>query len=412
MSATPQLPSSKPLFQSWFERIALTLAVLLIGVLSARAQHYKYLSFPSPKYGYGVDPVGTPVQDEEGNLYGTALEGGDSNNSGTVFELTVAGKAKVLHKFSSENGDGYRPFAGVILDAAGNLYGTTYAGGAGAEAGTVFKVDQAGSETVFYSFQGTPDGANPVAPLVLDPEGNLYGTTESGGSFDDGTVFKVDPFGDETVLYSFQGGSDGRSPQAGLVRDTSGNLYGTTATGGASQYGTVFKLDPLGTETVLYSFQGGTDGASPLSNLIQDSSGILYGTTSRGGNSCGTVFKLNGAGVETVIYRFTCGSDGDGPFGGLVIDDAGNLYGTTVEGGKVPCTDVFQNGCGTVYRVSQNGKETTLHTFDWTDGTEPQWSLMRDSVGNLFGYAGAGGSGHCGSHGEDDGCGVIFRITK
>ena len=207
---------------------------------------------------------------------------------------------------------------------------------------------QAQSITVLHSFTNSPDGALPFAGLLRDAAGNLYGTTGSGGIFGFGTVFKLDSSGNETVLHSFAGGGDGQQPSGDLIRDAAGNLYGTTLLGGGvfsnncfGSCGTVFKLDPSGNETVLHTFAGGGDGRQPNGNLIMDAAGNLYGTTGSGGSAtcpvtlgCGTVFKLDTSGILTLLHSFT-GSPGDGesPVGGLIMDKAGNLYGTTLNGG-------------------------------------------------------------------------------
>jgi uncharacterized repeat protein (TIGR03803 family) len=198
---------------------------------------------------------------------------------------------------------------------------------------------------------GGSDGKNPFySGLIHDKAGNFYGTTEEGGSAGAGTIFKFAPGQGETVLYSFKSGNDGGYPVATLFLDKAGNLYGTTNGGGAGDFGTVFKLAPNGTETVLYSFQGGSDGAYPLSSLFEDASGNLYGTTGGGdvGNDFGTVFKLAPNGTETVLYAFTGGSDGSQPQGGLIAnstDQKGALFGTTAYGGA--------NGYGTVFSVKK-----------------------------------------------------------
>jgi uncharacterized repeat protein (TIGR03803 family) len=253
----------------------------------------------------------------------------------------------VLHRFTSSP-DGAYPYAGLVRDAAGNLYGTTYEGGSSdlrdgvSGYGTVFKLDTSGTETVLHRFTSSPDGAYPYAGLVRDAAGNLYGTTSEGGSSDYGTVFKLDTSGNETVLHNFTGG-DGSYPYAGLVRDATGNLYGTTLYGGASGVGTVFKLDTSGNETVLHNFTGG-DGAYPYAGLVRDATGNLYGTTFRGGSSdYGTVFKLDTSGTETVLHSFTGYSDGSNPRGGLVMDAAGNLYGTT---------EMIGEAFGTVFKLA------------------------------------------------------------
>ncbi|PYT52595.1 MAG: hypothetical protein DMG43_11255, partial [Acidobacteria bacterium] len=260
----------------------------------------------------------------------------------------------VLYSFMGSP-DGNGPYlAALILDKAGNLYGTTNAGGTGTcslgrigpspGCGTVFKLDTAGNETVLHSFTGS-DGSGPAASLIMDTAGNLYGTTSSGGSASVGTVFKIDTSGNQTVLHSFAG-SDGSGPDAGLIMDNAGNLYGTTSSGGSASVGTVFKIDTSGNETVLYNFKGGTDGARPEAGLIMDQAGNLYGTTLAGGtgtcsylsSGCGTIFKLDTSGNETVLHSFT-GSPGDGanPFAALILDGAGNLYGTTLAGGPGTC---------------------------------------------------------------------------
>lgn len=225
---------------------------------------------------------------------------------------------------------------------------------------------QAQTFSVLHQFTGAPsDGAYPQAGLVRDARGNLYGTTLRGGNvcggLGCGTVFEVDKKFSETVLYKFMGsGGDGEMPQAGVVRDTQGNIYGTTYVGGASGDGTVFKVDSTGSETVWHSFGNSPDGAVPYAGLVQDAEGNLYGATSGGGDSpcdapygCGTVFKVDTMGNETVLYRFTgTGGDGEQPWSGLVQDRKGHLYGTTRYGGT--------SGNGTVFKVDTTGNETVL----------------------------------------------------
>jgi uncharacterized repeat protein (TIGR03803 family) len=234
----------------------------------------------------------------------------------------------VLHSFKGGT-DGESPYGGVVRDTAGNLYGTTAQGGAFSN-GTVFKLDTTGKETVLYSFTGGADGAIPLAGLIRDAAGNLYGTTEVGGDLTCnsgigcGTVFKLHTTGKETVLHSFTGNPDGASPFAGVIRDAAGNLYGTTPKGGALNSGTVFKLDTTGKETVLYSFAGGADGSYPDAAVIRDAAGNLYGNTFFGGTyNFGTVFKLDSTGKETVLYRFRKPTNGLYPVG-VIQDKAGN----------------------------------------------------------------------------------------
>jgi uncharacterized repeat protein (TIGR03803 family) len=302
------------------------------------------------------------------------------------------------------------------MDSAGNLYGTTYNGGSTGN-GTVFKRDAAGNETVLYSFKGMSngDGANPQAGLVLDSVGNLYGTTTYGGTAGGGTAFKLDPAGTETVLHSFgAAATDGTHPIAGLIMDGRGNLYGTTYDGGTQGSGTVFKVDPAGTETVLHNFTGNNgassnDGGAPYAGLIMDSKGTLYGTTEVGGtgNGSGTVFELAPkSGRVTVL--FSSGSvngslDGVFPHGELAIDSKGNLYGTTYVGGSTYSGVVFKV-------VPKTGQETVLYNFTGIngDGSNPQGALITDSAGKLYGTTTRGGqiSGGCSS-----GCGTVFVVT-
>jgi uncharacterized repeat protein (TIGR03803 family) len=292
----------------------------------------------------GCTPLAGLVFDKNGNLYGTTAFGVEP--TGTVFGLTAAGTETVLYRFLSQPGDGYYPLAGLVFDKNGNLYGTTSDGGAHS-AGTVFELTAAGTEIVLYSFGSQPgDGANPYAGLVFDKKGNLYGTTVAGGADGHGTVFELTAAGAETVLYSFgsQPG-DGLNPRAGLVFDKKGNLYGTAEAGGADGYGTLFELTAAGAEKVLYSFgsQPG-DGEYPFAGLVFDKQGNLYGTTADGGaHDYGTVFELTAADTETVLYSFgSQPGDGHYPEAGLVFDKKGNLYGTTIAGGADDYGTVFE----------------------------------------------------------------------
>jgi uncharacterized repeat protein (TIGR03803 family) len=377
---------------------------------------------------YGFSGIGL-IRDKRGNLYGTTLAGGDLTSCpgagcGVVFEVDPTGKETVLHTFSGP--DGASPEAAPVRDDAGNLYGTTNGGGSGfctGGCGVVFKVDPTGKETVLHSFTAGADGAFPVAGVTLDKAGNLYGTTFLYGTFLGGpaygVAYKLDPTGKETVLHTFTGGSDGSQPYAGLVPDEDGNLYGTTFGGGAHAAGVVYKLDPTGKETVLYSFTGGNDGAYPFAGLVRDEGGNLYGTTSAGGDlscpssanpGCGVVYKLDPRGKESVLYSFSGGTDGNIPAGG-VLWRAGNLYGTTSAGGDSGgCGGL---GCGVIFKVDRNGKEKVLYTFTGSaDGGSPLAGLISNSAGDLFGttaYFGdlASTNPNCS---PGFGCGVVFKL--
>jgi uncharacterized repeat protein (TIGR03803 family) len=319
-------------------------------------------SFLEGKSAYAGDGL---LRDSKGNLYGTTSSAYIRNPKyfGVVFELKKKG-FHYLHEFAvADPASGYGPNSPLVMDANGNLYSTAYSGGITNclyenGCGLVFEITAAGSERVLYTFAGAPDGANPGGGVVVDEQGNLYGTTFYGGTgsnceypqFGCGTVFKIAPDGTETVLYSFKGEEDGGYPNGGLVLDSQGNLYGTTGNCGSSgcNYGAVFEVTPGGAETLLHSFAGGTDGAYPIGSLIMDGQGNLYGTTGQGGGSgcyggegCGTVFEVTPQGVETILYRFNGTPDGSNPAGGLVFDAQGNLYGATATGGVYGYGTVF-----------------------------------------------------------------------
>jgi uncharacterized repeat protein (TIGR03803 family) len=331
------------------------------------------------------------IHDPAGNLYGTTngsysdIGGGGTNNAGVVFKLDTSGNQTVLYSFTG-GADGSSP-NGLVLDSGGNLYGTTNTGG-GSGNGVVFKVDRFGSETVLYSFSGGADGANPNS-VIRDWRGNLYGTT-TGGGLGFGVVYKIDISGNETALYTFTGGNDGAYPNLNVALDFVGNFYGTTNNGGPAGAGVVFKIDPAGHETVLYTFTGGADGGNP-NGVLRDLQGNLYGTTSGGGPAgAGVVFKVDPAGHETVLYAFTGGDDGGFSNAGVTRDWAGNLYGTTAFGGAA--------GLGVVFKLTPSGQETVLHTFTrGSYGNQPDRAgVILDLAGNLYGTAafnGAGGAG-------------------
>lgn len=285
-----------------------------------------------------------------------------------VFEVTPAGTGKVLYTFTGGK-DGYWPTGNLILDAQGNLYGTTRYGGHEQRSGTAFKISPTGQKSTLYEFGAYKgDGRGPEAGLIMDTQGNLYGTTGSGGHRGGelkgltcpggcGIVFEINAAGVETILYTFMGwkAQDGAVPVAALVMDAEGNLYGTTNYGGVYGYGTVFKLVPSGKETVLYSFTGSAGGAFPSGNVVFDAEGNLYGTTFSGGaDDFGTVFELTSSGTEKVLYSFTGGTDGGAPQDGLVYDTHGNLYGVTFTGGNLDghCSEGGGLGCGVVFKVT------------------------------------------------------------
>lgn len=340
----------------------------------------------------------------------------------SVGGIASAAQESIVHAFTGV--DGAVP-SGLILGAHGTLYGVTFPGGANAQ-GVIFSIAQGGSETVLYSFSGnggiaaSTDGAAPTS-LMLGSDGNLYGTTEAGGAYNEGTVFEFTSGGVESVVYSFSGhggvpsSADGAVP-VGLIQGSDGSFYGTTLLGGANDGGTAFNI-ASGVETVIYSFGGGptgatssSDGIAPLGALLQVD-GIFYGTTQMGGtDKAGTVFTLTSSGVEAVGYSFTGGTPGvsgnpDGAFpdAGLVLGNDGNYYGTTYYAGA--------DSAGTVFAITPAGVETVIHSFSGaghvtgsTDGAYPSAGLMLGRDGNLYGTTRDGGPQFYG--------GTIFKITK
>jgi uncharacterized repeat protein (TIGR03803 family) len=362
------------------------LALILFAPFTAEASATETVLY-SFTGSTGQDPLaGLAVSG--GSDYGTTESGG-AHNYGAVFKLDSTGTETVLLSFDYSHGA--RPNAGLISDKAGNLYGTTQQGGANSD-GVVFKIAPDGTETVLHTFTGfsSGDGAYPVAGLIRDSKGHLYGTTQHGGPSDNGTVFKLAKSGSETVLYSFSGASDGAWPYGGLIEDSAGNFFGTTIEGGTSNDGIVFKLSRNGSETVLHNF-GGSDGMYPVAGLIMDGPGNLYGTTKQGGaHGSGTVFKVAPDGTETVLHSFAGASDGAFPMCNLIMDKKGNLYGTANGGGA--------HGAGTVFKVSAKGADTTLYSFaGGSDGAFPQAPVIRDPAGNLYGTTSSGGAGSDGT---------------
>ena len=348
----------------------------------------------------GQYPLAGMIRLGAGTLYGTTRLGGAAN--GIVFKIDAAGAESVVYAFQPGN-DGSFPVANLAKVGSHTLYGTTYQGGT-SNNGTVFKVTPAGVEKVLHSFQGGSDGANPGAGLI-DIGGTFYGTTEQGGANGQGTVFSMTPAGAVTVLHSFAGGSDGAYPQSGLI-DVNGTLYGTTAYGGGTPAcfqgcGTVFKITPAGSESVVYPFQGGTDGFMPDAGLLKLGS-TLYGTTAQGGGSsancsrlgCGTVFKVTLAGAETVLHAFQNGADGYGPAAGL-IDFNGTLYGTTSGGGSA--------SSGTVFEITPAGLESVIYAFKGGSDGESPAAPMIPLGGALYGTTEFGGNG--------GGYGTVFKVV-
>ncbi|HEV2303458.1 MAG TPA: choice-of-anchor tandem repeat GloVer-containing protein [Stellaceae bacterium] len=390
--------------------LALSAIALLLAATAPPAVAHRWVFRLLHSFANGADFGGTDgsqplsglVIDKSGNLFGATFAGG-ANGGGTVFEVTPDGRERVVYSFCAvaNCADGQYP-NGVIMDASGNLYGTTYFGGANA-GGALFEVMPDGRETVLHSFCSPQcaDAWGPASGLIMDAAGDLYGTAELGGANGGGTVFELTRGGVERVLYSFgsaENFADGFSPIAGLLMGSGGVLYGTTLVGGANDGGTAFALRPGG-ETVLHSFcsvADCADGFLPSSVLIADRSGNLYGTAQNSSSGTfatdgGTVFQLTPEGVETVLYTFcsleNC-LDGRNPWAGLLGRRDGSLFGTTYGGGAF--------GYGTVFRIAPGGSERVLHSFcsapNCLDGQGPVAPLIMDRSGNLYGTTQAGGA--------------------
>jgi uncharacterized repeat protein (TIGR03803 family) len=443
--------------------------MILVMVSNASAEWKESVLYSFQGGTDGATPAGGVVFDKAGNLYGTTTDGAsDSCRSlfacGTVFQLAPPVKKgdpwteTVLYVFQGAPvGDGASPFGGLVIDSAGNLYGTTGYGGIGTclasgtdvGCGTVFELSPpaqkggAWTETVLYSFQGNTDGQLPLGNLVFDLKGNLYGATEYGGGYGScnapydqhcGTAFELSPPAQkggawtETLLYSFRGSAskDGANPNGGLIFDSKGAIYGTTQFGGNLEQGcrldqgegcgTVFTLKPPakkgGTwaERILYRFKSDPDAGEPVAGLVFDTSGNLYGTTLGGGKTgLGTIFQLKrGIGsrwIETVLYRFDDGKAGAYPMAGLIFDSSGDIYGT-VSGGHQFRGDFF--------RMKPPGRKgggwslTVLYGFTGSpDAAHPAASLLPDQAGNLYGTTQWGGTGQsC-----QGGCGTLVEVS-
>jgi uncharacterized repeat protein (TIGR03803 family) len=431
-----------------------TLVILFCigGTIAAPAQTFTVLSdFNGPN---GEGPFAPLVQASDNNFYGTATYGGNLTTQiaisprncyvgcGTIFKMTPPGQMTLLYQFCRTVGcpDGAYPIAGLVQASDGNLYGTTSTGGNANNGGTVFRMTPQGTLTTLYDFCSQPncaDGKYPAAALVEGSDGNLYGTTELGGTHGEksnicafntppksgcGTVFRLTFAGELTTLYNFCAHAqcaDGYLPSASLIEGPDGNLYGTTTQGGtnqsgASAAGTAFKITSKGRLTTLYSFcftGSCTDGISP-NGVVLGTDGNIYGTTLFGGNpqdSGGTFFQITTAGVLTTLFEFcsSCASGGH-PVGVLVQASDGNFYGTTESAG--------QNQAGAIYSITPSGAETPLYSFcsqrDCEDGGYPLTGLVQGSDGKFYGVNPLFGNLACfGWDGDGDGCGTIFSLS-
>lgn len=400
-------------------RLFSVFAAVLLTVALAWAASTTKLIYSFAGNGDGEYTDTELVMDSAGNLYGTSVLGG-TFGSGTVFEISEAGVHTVLYNFTGGS-DGAQPYKGVTLDAQGNLYGTAVTGGGGScegGCGVVYKLTKSGSswtQSVLHTFTGGTDGSGPGSPVAFDSKGNLYGTTPTGGTSGAGVVYQLKPAsgGGSTlkVIHAFTGGTDGNGGSAGrLLIDSAGNIYGVCTVGGANGFGNVYEMSPSGsnwTFTTLYSFKDQPDGASPDGGVVFDKSGNLFGTTYyAGGNDMGTVYKLahnsNGTWTESVLYSFKGGMDGASPISSLVADSAGNFYGTTSEGGASAC------GCGVIFKMTKgtSGKWTESVVYRFPGKPSPGFAyngMVADSTASHFYGATV--------HGGTDNDGAIYKLT-
>jgi uncharacterized repeat protein (TIGR03803 family) len=384
----------------------MTLAFVFPPSQPAKAQTFTVLHvFTGGKDG-GY-PVGPLRKGQDNDLYGAANIGG-KYLYGNVFKMTENGKHEtILNSFRYWNGND--PNSYLTLDPSGVIYGATFEGGDDNYNGTFYELSGKNKEKVIHQFPYlvSTDGYNPTGPMVVDAQGNFYGATRNGGPTNNGTIFKIDSSGNETVLYNFEGQADGSLP-LGLVLGPDGAFYGATSctyecySGG----GNLFKVDTSGNLTTLYTFTGGADGNVPNGNLLIDPAGNIYGTTNLGGTGpcsedgytgCGTIFKLTPGGTESVLYNFQGTPDGQSPSSGVIADGKGNLYGVTLWGGST----INTVGCGVVYELNAAGQEKVLHAFEASDGCQPEGELLL-SKNVLYGAANAGGANSV--------YGAIFKI--
>jgi uncharacterized repeat protein (TIGR03803 family) len=391
--------------------VMLTLALAASAPLHAQTYSVLYNFSPGTKSGDPSNPqsTGQITQGRDGNLWTTTPAGGGFGGGAAFYVTPSGGAVNVIDNFNSPSG--VAPYSGLVLGTDGDFYASAESGGTFGQ-GTLFKITSTGALTTLYNF-GTckypcKEGAFPKTPPVEGTDGNFYGTTfDTNDGTNDGVVYKLTSAGKFSTIYAFPfGTTTGYNPQAPLIQGTDGNLYGTTASGGittsstcwgsSSSCGTVFKINTTGTKlTTLYKFDE-THGAGPLSPVIQGTDGNFYGTTSAGGTSgLGVVFKLTSAGVITVLHNFI-GSDGETPLAGLVQANDGNFYGVASAGGSL--------GHGTIFKMTSTSDHTfsVIYDFDLTHGQTPEVALFQNTNGILYGDTFAGGS---------DGAGVFYSLN-
>jgi uncharacterized repeat protein (TIGR03803 family) len=392
-------------FVCLFAMLGTPLAIVFTVVLHAQTYSVLY-NFPSQSGDpYSPTQPGIVAQGRDGNLYSTTLNGG-AIGYGTVFKITSAGTLTVLYSFGQTQGGA--PNSGLTLGTDGNFYGTALFFGAYGK-GTVFKVTPDGSVTSLHDFFGG-DGAYPEAPPVQGTDGNFYGTTPEGGNCTYnqngcGTIYKLTPSGTLTLLYVFDF-AHGANPGGPLLEGTDGSFYGVAGEGGADNDGVIFKITSKGKLTVLHNFDG-THGSGPVPPLTQGSDGNFYGTTFSGGlYSAGVIYKMAATGRVTVLHEINGTTDGRYPASGLVRATDGNFYGTTSQGGAN--NNCAGSSCGTLFRISPQGTYLVLYNFEESTGFGPSTTPMQHTSGVLYAMTTKGGTAYCS---DPSYCGVFYSFN-
>ncbi len=392
--------------------LALTLACAAITLgLAVCAQAQTFTTLGAFNGSNGTAPFfGSMVQDTNGNYYGSTFYGG-KNGFGNIFQLTAAGKLISLYSFCAlaDCADGMRPMVAPILGSDGNFYGATGNGGNGSDAGTVYKMTIGGKLTTLYSFcpaQPCSDGVGPVA-VIEGSNGNFYGVAGEGGAYGDGTFFELTSLGEFRVLHSFcaqKGCSTGANPSASPMQASNGNFYGTAARGGFHSGGVVYEITPAGLYKALYNFCSQTncaDGSYPEAALVQDANGNLYGTTVYGGAyGDGVVFEITPTDQFIVLHSFDVNDDTDGGFpqSAPTLANDGNLYGTTANGGD--------EGHGNIYQITPDGTYTSLYSFcnaSTCSAYDAAYGLLQGTDGIFYGATADGGA-----HGD----GIVYSFSN
>jgi uncharacterized repeat protein (TIGR03803 family) len=396
-------------------QLSIQKTLLLVGIVFFAFSISEAQTF-SVLYNFGSqlnDPQnpfssGIIAQGRDGNLYSSA-SGGANNYYGAVYKISTAGALSDLYSFGTVSGDGNTPDSGVTLGTDGNFYGTTFSGGT-AGFGTVFKLSPSGILTTLYNFTAGNDGALPIAPPIQGTDGNYYGTTcpLCNGAPGNGSIYKITPSGTFTVLYECDITHCWNFYDP-LIQGTDGSFYATSEYGGSSENGTILKITSTGKPTVLYNFDG-THGRLPLGPLVQGTDGNFYGTAVSGGTlNNGVVFRITPTGKLNVIHNMNGTTDGSAPYAGLLQATDGNFYGVNIGGGASSAN--CPSGCGTIFKVTPTGTFTVLYNFDQATGQSPFTTPFQHTNGLIYGTTQTGGTGNVSLTCSSGNCGVLYSLN-